>query len=187
MIKTHPIAAASACCGAPVAFVKPSYAKRAPPIAPKKANTQTNRDMERDRVGELRYMRHRDHVQYFNSQDSTKQTGLVMQLEALAKQEEPSAAELHEATDFIDALVEAPSYLRVKGEMADRVKATRERLAEVGNPDFKGLDELRRAYDFLYNTAEQAVHQVAQSAGVSTLARDSSFVSGKPVPEVVTR
>jgi hypothetical protein len=130
----------------------------------------------------LRYLRHRDILNYVNAQPPTQHHVLVAQAEADGDD------------DFLEALATAPRYLR-KVDPA-LVTAARERLAEAGNPEVGKLSTLLRAYDFLYNSAEQAVREAARAVGLVDLIPDAGptpeaqkvhTLSGTPVPEVTTR
>lgn len=127
----------------------------------------------------LRYQKQRDLTRFMNEQDPLQHKSI------LADADE----------DTLDLLETAPRYL---GSKVDRklVAEARERIAEM-NPEVAKLAALSRAYEFLYNTAEQAVREAAHSVGLIDLVPDAPkpadvrkpyvLSTGEPATEKVAR
>jgi hypothetical protein len=122
------------------------------------------------------YFRQRDAVRWFNSVDPIMNRSVLDGADA----------------ETIDLLETAPRYL---GSKVDRalLTAARERIVEQGDPQIAKLKTLLRAYEFLYNSAEQVVREAARSVGIVDLIPDAGptpetekvhTLSGTPVPEV---
>jgi hypothetical protein len=124
----------------------------------------------------LRYLRQRDAVRWVNAQEPLMHKSILNEADG----------------DFVDLLATAPRYLGSKVDPS-LITAARERVAEAANPEIGKLSQLLRAYEFLYNTAEQAVREAARSVGLVDLLPDAprppdsrkAFLvsTGKPAPE----